>query len=271
MVNDRRLPTFFLTHGGGPLPLLGDPSHAALIKHWKQLRTEIAQDLKPRIKAVVLVSAHWEAEGGPTVTSWEGPQDLVFDYYGFPPESYKYSYPAKGSPQLAQRIVSLFRERGMHAKTDASRGFDHAAFVPLLGLMPEADIPVLAVSVISNMDPKAHIEMGKALAPLRDEGVLILGSGSSFHSIRAMMSGSGEVEKAQEFDNYLQDAVTASPAEREANFESWLSAPHARYCHPREDHLVPLFVAAGAAPDGKGSVIFSDSLMGLPISSFKFE
>jgi len=265
MATSNVLPTYFLGHGGGPLPLLNDPTHSTIIKHWKQLSATITQP-----KAIVVISGHWE-EKEVTVTAGSS-TSLLYDYYGFPPESYEYKYPAPGDPKISERIQSLLTEAGIPNKKDTSRGLDHGVFVPLGLIFPKANIPVVQVSMLSSYDPKAHIEYGRALAPLRREGVLIIGSGFSFHNMRAFFGGAGPaLSWSKAFNAYLIDACTKKTGtERDALLKAWASAPNARDCQPREDHLMPLHVVAGAAGNDAGHVIFRDNLLGIESVDFRF-
>eukprot|EP00245_Coleochaete_scutata_P001228 TRINITY_DN1150_c0_g1_i1.p1 TRINITY_DN1150_c0_g1~~TRINITY_DN1150_c0_g1_i1.p1 ORF type:complete len:266 (-),score=40.89 TRINITY_DN1150_c0_g1_i1:511-1308(-) len=262
-----RMPAIFMAHGGGPMPLLGDPAHSSLIT-W--LRSA-APPVKP--EAIVLVSAHWEAQN-PTVGSGEKP-DLIYDYYGFPPESYSIKYPAPGHPQLAHRVASLLRGSGFPAVEDSRRGFDHGVFVPLKLVYPNADIPVVTLSLLSSLDPAAHIKMGEALAPLRDEGVLLIGSGFSFHNLGAIMRNRANFKQASEdFDEGLKDLVTSrqmSAEDRKEGLRNWERLPHARDCHPREEHLLPLMVCLGAARGEAGRAVYNDYVFGLKNSAFQFD
>ena len=152
------------------MPLLGDPSHASMVKFLR------GHDYRP--SAVLLISAHWQT-AVPTLTSGAHPQ-LIFDYGGFPPESYRYTYAARGDPSLAQRAAALLQTAGIAARLDESRGWDHGVFVPMMLMFPKADVPIVCLSLLNDPDPAKHFDLGRALRPLRDEGVLILGSGSSY-------------------------------------------------------------------------------------------
>lgn len=243
------LPTLFIPHGGGPLPLLGDPGHTGLVSFLKA----VPQQIQPRPKAILLVSAHWE-ESEPQLTSASKPS-LLFDYYGFPPETYKLHYPAPGDPSLAQQAADLLRSAGFNASLNPSRGLDHGAFIPLMLMYPDADIPVVQLSLKSSLDPEEHYRMGAALAPLRAQGVLLLGSGMSFHNMGqfARQPGSKQERVGQDFQLWLLAAATKSPAERQQLLSDWSTAPGARNAHPREEHLLPLMVVAGAAHSGSSS------------------
>ena len=221
-----------------------------------------------RPKAIVVISAHW-ATPRPTVNVNPAPS-MLFDYYGFPEHTYRLSYPAPGSPALAKRISDLLGRAGIASDTDATRGFDHGVFVPFLLVYPIADIPIVQLSLRSDLDPAAHIAMGRVLEPLRDEGVLIVGSGMSYHNLRAMQARQGG-EASDEFDAWLTRAVEDTDIERRANtLADWERAPHAHDCHPASEHLTPLFVAAGAAGDDRGRRTYSEKLGIFALSGFQF-
>ncbi len=244
MATTRKAHIVYVPHGGGPLPLLGDPGHKPFVDLMKRLRREL-----PRPDAVVVISAHWE-EPVPTVMAAERPP-MLYDYYGFPEEAYRIVYPAPGHPDLARRIADLWREAGLPGHLDETRGFDHGAFVPLMLLYPEADIPTVEVSLVHGLDPAHHLAIGKALRPLLAENILFLGSGFSFHNMRAFFSRRpGEPDPANDaFQDWLMEMCTADMPEegREQRLIAWEKAPHARYCHPREEHLLPLHVCQGLA------------------------
>lgn len=238
------MPVVFVPHGGGPMPLLGDVNHRELT-HFMQ---SLAADL-PRPKAIVVITAHWEEEIV-SITHSAAP-DMMYDYYGFPPESYEFSYPAPGNPSLAKHIQQLLQDHDIDARLDNHRAYDHGTFVPLMLIYPAADIPVVQLSLLASLDPVAHIAIGKALAPLREQGVLIVGSGMSFHNMRAFFSQEPSITgKSETFDAWLTETLTASTLtnqEREERLVNWASASQARFCHPREEHLLPLHVCWGAA------------------------
>jgi aromatic ring-opening dioxygenase catalytic subunit (LigB family) len=194
---------------------------------------------------------------------------MLFDYYGFPPETYELSYPAPGSPVLAARVRALLTAAGIASAEDPARGFDHGVFVPLLMAYPAADIPVLPLSIRADMDPAAHLAIGRALAPLREEGVLIVGSGMSYHNLRDFRDGDSAASET--FDAWLTAAVTdPDPVRRDASLTEWARAPAARLAHPREEHLIPLMVAAGAAGGEPGRRAWTDRIGGKRISAFQF-
>lgn len=236
----------YICHGGGPLPLLaGDQAHAQMRSLLKQLAKRIK---KP--DAIIVLSAHWE-ERQATVTAAANPQ-LIYDYSGFPEESYAIQYPASGDPLLAKKIASLLKTNGLPAVLDAQRGFDHGLFIPLKIMYPAADIPCVQVSLLKNLDALAHINLGEALAELKNENVLLLGSGLSFHNMQAFFGRAPTQvhEMNQAFENWLIETCSStalSEKERKQRLINWAQAPHARYCHPREEHLLPLQVCYGVA------------------------
>ena len=261
-----RQPTFFLSHGGGPWPFMdGDyrRAHAQLEASLQALPATLPE--KP--KAILMISAHWE-EAAFTVMSAPAP-GMLYDYGGFPPHTYEVVYPAPGDPALAARVVALLQAAGLPAATDARRGFDHGAFCTLVPMYPQADMPVVQLSLKRGLQAAEHLALGRTLAPLRDEGVLILGSGFSFHNMRLYNQG-GRAPSAQ-FDAWLQAALLP-PDGRAERLLAWADAPAARLAHPREEHLLPLMVAAGAAEGEPGSCNYheTDFLGGVTASSFRF-
>jgi aromatic ring-opening dioxygenase catalytic subunit (LigB family) len=227
----------------------------------------LSATLPAKPKAILVISGHWE-ERAFTFTGSEEHPGLVFDYYGFPAETYRLTWPAPGAPWLAERGRSLIEEAGLPAAIDPVRGFDHGVFVPLKVAFPDADIPVVQMSLHASLDPAIHLAAGRALAPLRDEGVLIVGSGMSFHNLRAY--GDPRVRQpAAEFDGWLAAAAESPAGERDTLLSHWQSAPWARFCHPREEHLLPLMVAAGAS-DEPGRRDFGEEVLGGAVSGFRF-
>jgi aromatic ring-opening dioxygenase catalytic subunit (LigB family) len=219
-------------------------------------------------KALLVVSAHWE-ERVPTVMSHAQPP-MLYDYSGFPPESYTITWPAPGEPQLAQRVRSLLKAAGIESGEDKTRGFDHGTFVPLKVAYPKAHLPTVQLSLRAGLDPKEHLAMGRALAPLRDEGIFIIGSGMSFHNMRAFRMSQQAIPSAAAFDEWLQHTVTGPAKSRDDHLATWEHAPAARLSHPREEHLLPLMVIAGAAGDDIGKVGYRGTFLGLKLSAFHF-
>ncbi len=262
-----RMPVVYVPHGGGPWPFveMGIGDRAELDGLAAYLRSlEAVPPAKPQ--ALLVISAHWE-EAAPTVMTGEHPP-LFFDYYGFPPESYRLTWPAPGHPALAARVQSLLQGAGIPTASDAVRGFDHGTFVPLKLTYPAADVPTVQLSLKRGLDPAEHLAIGRALAPLRDEGVFIVGSGMSYHNLRAF-NGSGRGIAAT-FDAWLSDAITQAPEERARRLTRWAQAPAARQAHPREEHLLPLMVVAGAAGEDRGKVAYSGTLLGLRLTAAHF-
>jgi aromatic ring-opening dioxygenase catalytic subunit (LigB family) len=265
------LPTYFIPHGGGPWPFMELPpaqraDYAPLAAF---LRGLIAGAGAPP-RALLVVSGHWEAPQ-PTILSRVA-NGMLYDYGGFPPETYTLQYPAPGSPELAERIRALIARAGMPAALDHARGLDHGAFVPLMLAAPDATIPVVQLSLIDGLDPVQHLALGRALAPLRNEGVLIVGSGMSYHNMREFFrpSGEGESRGSARFDAWLTRAVTAPPRERAALLAHWETGDEARSAHPEAEHLLPLMVAAGAAEHDAGARIFSGKLLNAHVSGYRF-
>jgi aromatic ring-opening dioxygenase catalytic subunit (LigB family) len=232
--------------------------------HWlSQLRF----NLPAKPTAVLVISGHWET---PEFAVNSNPRPaLIYDYSGFPPHTYQLTYPASGDPELAGRVVDLLAAAGFSAHEDPQRGFDHGVFIPFKVIYPDAEIPIVQLSLRSGLDPATHIAAGRALEPLRKEGVLIVGSGMSYHNLRGFGGRYGDA--SDDFDAWLTDSMTApGAAKREERLKLWSKAPHARLAHPREEHLLPLMVAAGAAGDDPGHRIFSDRVMGVTVSAYQF-
>jgi aromatic ring-opening dioxygenase catalytic subunit (LigB family) len=264
------LPTLFISHGGGPCFSM-PPQPPLPPNAWDRLGAYLRgldQSLGERPKAVLVISGHWE-EARPTVNTATNPP-LLFDYYGFPENTYHLSYPAPGSPAVAAQVRELLQAAGFTPATDSQRGLDHGVFVPFMLIYPEADIPIVQLSLEASLDPARHIAMGQALAPLRQAGVLIVGSGNSYHNLRMMWQSRGD-RASELFDTWLTNAAAErEPAKRNQLLVGWQEAPHARDCHPREEHLIPLMVAAGAAGDDTGHRVYADRIMGKAISGFQF-
>ena len=265
----RRMPTWFIPHGGGPCFFMDwSPAHAwdAMAQYLKT----VASTLPRTPKAIVVVSAHW-LETSFSVTGTDQPE-LIYDYYGFPPHTYELTYTAPGSPALAQRVNQLLEKARLPHAMHPNRGFDHGMFIPMKLMFPDATIPVIQLSLHRSLDPQIHLRMGQAIAPLRDEGVLIIGSGMSFHNMR----GYGDKRfsaPSDEFDDWLSSTVAAPAEQRLALLGEWDKAPSARLCHPpgAEEHLLPLMVVAGAAGSDPGRKVFSDRVMETTLSGFSFE
>ena len=259
------LPTLFISHGAPPLALAPGP----IGDFWHSLAESL-----PRPSAILAVSAHWFTDL-PLVASTAKP-DTIHDFYGFPEEFYRIRYPAPGAPELASRTLSLLKEAGIPAAADPQYGLDHGAWVPLKSLYPQADVKVAQLSVQPARDARWHYRIGQALAPLRDEGVLILATGGATHNLREIDPRGGPPPAwAKQFDDWLGDALEAGRLDDLLDWET--KAPNARRAHPSPEHFLPLFVAMGAAgfgQDQKGAEALrlnqSFSLGGLSMSAFKF-
>jgi len=261
------LPTYFLSHGGGPWPWMREQFGSAYDVLDASLR-DIPRQLGSKPKAVLVVTAHWE--GPAFLLSAAQQPGMIYDYGGFPPHTYSIRYDAPGAPALAARAQALLLAASVTAQLDDERGFDHGTFSAMYPVFPEADVPIVQLSLRHGLDPLAHLEAGRALRPLRDEGVLIVGSGLSYHNLRAF-NGAGAAASHQ-FDEWLRSAMALPPEQRRLALLDWEQAPAARAAHPREEHLLPLMVALGAAEDEDAAVVYhEDAFFGaLAVSSFRF-
>ncbi len=250
-----RMPVVYIPHGGGPWPFVELPVFPrGEVDELREFLTGLPAELGARPRALLVVSAHWEE---PVATVMSSPQPpMLYDYYGFPPESYELTWPAPGDPELAARVRQLLGAAGFETGADAERGFDHGTFIPLMLMYPDAELPTVQLSLLAGLDPARHLALGRALAPLRDDGVLIIGSGMSYHDLRGFFARNGR-EVSEAFDAWLREAATAEPDERDRLLEAWASAPSARRAHPREEHLLPLMVVAGAAGGDRGRIAYS--------------
>lgn len=261
------MPVVFVPHGGGPWPFveMGMPKDDVerLAGYLRSVR-----DVPPTPpNALLVVSAHWE-EPVPTVMTSPNPP-MLYDYYGFPPESYEITWPAPGAPDLATRVGARLAEAGIACGGDAERGFDHGTFVPLKLTYPNADVPAIQLSLKRGLDPAEHLAIGRALMPLRDEGVFIIASGMTFHNLRAFRDPRA-APVSEAFDAWLRETMTLDPDARNERLMQWSAAPAARAAHPREEHLLPLMVAAGAAGDDRATVAFNDTFTGIRLSAYHF-
>ena len=248
----------YFSHGGGPLPILGDAGHRAMIEFMTHLPTRL---VKPDL--ILVISAHWE-ENAATLMGAKHPA-MFYDYYGFPKQAYEITYPAPGSPQDAQKISELLQENHIPTRIDLQRGFDHGLFIPLKLMYPQADIPCLQLSLLRGLNAEAHLALGRALRRLKQEQILVIGSGFSFHNLGAFSwQGMNAPDPANDaFQNWLIEVCTAplTEEEREKRLAEWEKAPSARYCHPREEHLLPLHVCA-ALSGQPAQLIFDDRILG---------
>ncbi len=260
-------PVYFISHGGGPWPWMDEQAggYAQLAASLRAMPASL-----PAVPtAILMVSAHWE-EATFTVQSTPQP-GMIYDYSGFPAHTYDIHYPAPGAPAVAARVQTLLTKAGIAVDEDALRGYDHGTYSPLAVMVPQANIPVLQLSLQRGLDPEAHLAAGRALRPLRDEGVLIVGSGLSYHNLREL-GPRGQAPSAA-FDAWLQSTVVhSSPMVRADKLCAWESAPAARHAHPREEHLLPLMVAVGAAGDDPATCVYHETTFfnAVTVSSFRF-
>ena len=267
-----RLPTLYIPHGGGPCFFMETPPGLPR-DLWDRMAAYlrgIDASLGRRPQSVLVISGHWETER-PTVNTGTRPP-LLFDYYGFPEHTYRLTYPVAGSPKLARHVRELLAAAEIAADEEPERGLDHGVFIPFKLIYPDADVPVVQLSLNRTLDAATHLSLGRALAPLRDEGVLIVGSGMSYHNLRDLFTSDPRALRAAvEFDAWLNEAVTESdPVARERKLAAWHQAPGARAAHPRPEHLIPLMVAAGAAAADPGRRTYNEPLLGKPVSGFQF-
>ncbi len=269
MINNSliRQPTLYIPHGAGPCFFM-DWNPANTWTNMGNFLQGITNTLKHRPQAIIMVSAHW-VDTQFSITSHAQPE-LIYDYYGFPAHTYELAYPAVGNSLLAERVAKLITASGIEARLDSTRGYDHGMFVPLKLMFPQADIPVIQLSLRTDLDPQTHFNVGKALQPLRAENVLIIGSGMSFHNMRAY-GDKNFTHASDEFDEWLTKAIE-NPQSREQMLTTWAKAPYAYDCHPqgREEHLIPLLVAAGACGFELGQKIYSERVLETTISAFMF-
>lgn len=257
----------YFSHGGGPLPILGDESHKMMIDFMTALPSRLE---KPDF--ILVISAHWE-EKIVTLLGADKPS-MFYDYYGFPSKAYEINYPAPGSPEFANEIVNLLQKSNIPARIDYNRGFDHGLFIPLKMMYPDANIPAIQISLLNNLNPSDHIFIGNVLGKLKNKKILIIGSGFSFHNLSAF-SWEGKKENDSEndrFQNWLIEVCTGSISkhEREQKMINWEKVQSARYCHPREDHLLPLHVCIGIA-DEPAKLVFDDYIMGKRALAFLWQ
>jgi len=262
-----RMPVIYVPHGGGPWPFVSIGIPSSEVEPLKAYLESVRSLPKTTPKALLVVSAHWE-ERVPTVTTNANPP-ILYDYYGFPESAYSITWPAPGEPMLAARVRDLLGKVGIESAADPTRGFDHGAFIPFKLTYPNAEIPTVQLSLKAGLDPAEHLAIGRAIAPLRDEGVFILGSGMSYHNMRGFRDPSAKPD-AIAFDTWLREATTQEPAERDRRLSDWASAPAARRAHPREEHLIPLMVVAGAAGSDQAKVGFTGAMSDKRITAFHF-
>jgi 4,5-DOPA dioxygenase extradiol len=251
-----RMPALYLSHGAPPLA--DDPLWPGQLAAWS--------DALPRPKAILMISAHWEE--APLALGATRTMPLVYDFWGFPEHYYRVRYDAPGAPELADSVRKLLRRAGTPVQDIPDRGLDHGAYVPLVEMYPDADIPVLQISM-PTLDPQKLLEIGRRLAPLRDEGVLIVGSGFFTHNLAALRHD-GTPGWSTEFDDWGRRALADADVDALLDFEN--KAPAGRLAHPRTEHFAPLFVTIGAseAEIGNGRSVIDGFWMGLAKRSVQF-
>ena len=266
-----RQPALYIPHGGGPCFFM-DPMPGMPPDLWDRMAAYlrgIPASLPAVPRAIVVVSAHWEA---PRPTIGVAPSHtLLFDYYGFPEHTYRLRYPARGAPALGARMQTLLAQAGVEADTDDRRGLDHGVFVPFKLMVPDADLPIVPLSLQRSLDAGFHFSVGAALAPLRDEGVLIVASGMSYHNLRDFFQPGRGDDTAQAFDDWLARTIAdPDPQARNRALLDWAHAPGARASHPRPEHWIPILVAAGAGAADPASRPYVDRLLNKPVCAVRF-
>ena len=258
------MPSVYLPHGGGPAFFMDGPM-GQMFRPMGQFLASFHTLLPEQPRAILVVTAHWE-EPEASFCGAEHPA-LIYDYHGFPKETYDITYPAPGAPALAAKAAKLLRDAGIESRVDPQHGWDHGVFIPLKVMFPQADIPVLAMSLKVGLSPSQHVAMGEALRPLRDEGVLIMGSGMSYHNLRQMSNSAA----ALDFDRWLDGAMAGDAEYRRSWLTQWTRAPAGRTSHPREEHLLPLMVASGAGSDASGRKLWSGAVGATAVSAWAFD
>lgn len=260
-----RMPALFIPHGGGPSFFMTGERKQRYQATEDFLRG-IQHTLPQKPRAILIVTAHWET-AVPAFTGGANP-GLIYDYYGFPPETYTLQYAAPGAPLLAKRAAELLRHAGFPCSVDAHYGWDHGVFIPLKVMYPAADIPVVAMSLHESLDPELHVDLGLALSSLREEGVLILGAGMSYHNLRDFAA---QASASHAFHDWLDQALAGNWHERREHLATWQTAPGGRASHPREEHLLPLMVASGAGSDAPGRTLWRGTIGPTSIGAWRFD
>lgn len=271
-------PVIALSHGGGPLPLLGDPGHASINRSLQQRIPKLLNldDPKKRPRAIILVTAHWST-ATPTITNSDSPE-LIYDYYGFPPEAYEIKYPAKGDSVIAKQVSDAIKKEGLDGVKLENRGWDHGVFVPLKMSIPSANIPIIQVSVLKSEDPTQHLKLGRALQSFREDNIAIIGSGfASFHNLPAMMSMRNplspqrtELQRmGKEWNDDLNEVMGRDLEGRWKGLEGWRKLKNADVMHPPRggEHFMPLIVCAGAGGEDETRK-YVDEYLGMDIYTY---
>ncbi len=264
--DETRQPALFLPHGGGPCFFM---EWGTTWTHMAAYLRSVGPSLPRRPDAIVVMSGHWETQD--MVVGSAVHPSLIYDYYGFPPHTYQLEYPVPGAPAVAGKIGQLLHNAGIACTEDATRGLDHGVFIPFMLAFPEADIPVVEISLPKTLDAAGVLHLGEVLAPLRDENILLVGTGMTYHNMRHLMRPDAVSDaRSVAFDTWLQCAVEAPFDRRTKSLLDWEHAPFARECHPQPEHLLPLMFAAGAAGTDTGFRDYSDIVMGKALSGFRF-
>lgn len=266
-----KLPVYFIPHGGGPWHAMHNAMGDTL--GYAKLRTylsNLGNNYTSIAKSILIISGHWEEQV--TTIHFGKNHSLLYDYYGFPVHTYHFNWAPSGNPELALKIETILKANDIEVNREYKRGIDHGVFVPLMIAFPEAQIPIVQISLLDTLAPELHLKLGEALEMLRNEGVLIIGSGMSYHHLQGFMSGNAQALKdAEKFDNWLTNTITMSDIKARKNLLiNWHLAPSALKCHPRSEHLLPLHVIVGAAGNDIGKQDFTGTIMGIKISGFKF-
>lgn len=264
----QKLPTLFVPHGAGPCFFMDwEPADT-----WSRMAAwlrSIPELVRSRPKALLVISGHWEAPQF-TVNAQVAPP-LLYDYAGFPPHTFELEYPAPGSPELAAEVRALLDTAGIANEAEHIRGLDHGVFIPMKVAFPAADLPIAQLSLKRGLNPAEHLALGRALAPLRHSGVLIIGSGMSYHNMHRFRFDDAALDPdSVRFDEWLAETAGLPAEIREQRLTEWAAAPGGRASHPREEHLLPLHVVAGAAGDDAGRRVFQDRVIGSMQSAFMF-
>jgi aromatic ring-opening dioxygenase catalytic subunit (LigB family) len=260
-----RMPSFFISHGGGPWPWMSD--WRAMFKNLEASFVQMVKDLPERPRAILMISGHWEDDSFAVMTAANPP--MVYDYSGFPPETFQIQYKSPGAPLIARRAADLIKAAGLPVRLDATQGYDHGTFVPAFVMYPDASVPLFQISLKRGYNPAEHLALGRALAPLRDEGVLILGSGLSYHNLQ--LFGPAAKIPSEAFDDWLVRVMADAPAARTAALLDWEKAPYARTCHAQEDHFAPIWAVIGAAEHDPATMVYHDTDLfgGVTASSYR--
>ncbi|WP_176083948.1 class III extradiol ring-cleavage dioxygenase [Martelella sp. HB161492] len=275
-MSNTRFPVYFIPHGGGPWPFMENLSGVLRDDDpWKPLEVFLRgmdKEIGRRPKAVLVISAHWPNVPKLTVSTAAHP-GMYFDYGGFPAHTYQLKYPAPGAPAIAEHVRDVLKAKGIETETNDSRGYDHGVFIPFMLIYPKADVPIIMMSLDPDLSAETHFRIGQALESLRDEDILIVGSGLSYHNMRMFFRRNGEHEaQSARFDDWLADAVSiADPEARLAKLATWTDNPDAIASHfPEHDHLVPVFAAAGAAGSDTGVPVLKTDFLNKRYSAYRF-